>query len=104
MSRLPKASLFGKLPSILDYVRVHHASDAGIAYDEWLEHCQHELLRANASWPQATHRFVFVSPSAEAALIGVVAPSKDRAGRKFPLTVYAEVPRASFASALLLPQ
>jgi type VI secretion system protein ImpM len=102
MSRFARPSLFGKLPSILDYVRVNHASESGMAYDQWLERCQQELARAGVSWPRNSFRFLF-TPPASAALLGVVGPSRDRAGRRFPLTIYLELPRGMSSAAAQLP-
>jgi type VI secretion system protein ImpM len=102
MPPFARPSLFGKLPSILDYVRVNHASESGMAYDQWLERCQQELARAGVSWPRTSFRFLF-TPPASAALIGVVGPSRDRAGRKFPLTIYLELPRGMSSAAAQLP-
>jgi type VI secretion system protein ImpM len=82
-----RAALFGKLPTSLDFVRVNHDSQAAIELDGWAQQALQELLRANASWPALRLRFVFALPEQPQALVGVLAPSRDRAGRKFPVTV-----------------
>ncbi len=97
------ASLFGKLPTVLDYVRIHHDSPAAIALDEWLSKALQDLTVAGQTFSSARYRFLFAPQGCAHALLGVLGPSKDRAGRKFPLSVFTRLPvRAiarSFASA-----
>jgi type VI secretion system protein ImpM len=99
----PAASLYGKLPTVLDYVRINHGSPAAIALDEWLSRALQDLTVAGQTFSSTRFRFLFAPQGGEQALIGVLGPSKDRAGRKFPLSVFATLPvRAiarSFASA-----
>ncbi len=97
-----QVSFFGKLPCALDYVRIQHVSDAGIAFDRWLERAQQELARLNASWPSARFRFVFPFAKGE-VLVGVMAPSRDRAGRRFPASVYATITNGLTARPGLVP-
>ncbi|MFT3925126.1 MAG: type VI secretion system-associated protein TagF [Myxococcales bacterium] len=93
-------ALFGKLPSTLDFVRVNHTSEVGVSYDQWTERCLQELARTGASWPNLPLRFVLPGSSGAQALVGVVLPSRDRAGRKFPVTLYAVVPSTSITPSL----
>lgn len=95
-------SLFGKLPSTLDYVRVNHNYAAAIAFDEWLQHALQELVLANVSWSSRRYAFLFAPKGHDFALIGVVTASRDRAGRKFPVSVFAPLPVAALISDLAL--
>lgn len=103
MPRSTQVAFFGKLPSVLDYVRIHHTSDAAIVYDRWLERCQQDLARTGAAWPDTVFRFVF-SSTADSVLVGVIAPSRDRAGRRFPATIYAVLPAKFVSRVGLVPE
>lgn len=86
------AALFGKLPSALDFVRANHSFAESIALDRWLQAALQRLAARNRSWPAGALTFTFaIDP--EHSLVGVVADSRDRAGRRFPVAVYARVPR-----------
>jgi type VI secretion system ImpM family protein len=86
------AALFGKLPWCADYVRVHHTQPAAIALDSWLQASMQPLARARVGWPTQRVHFLYTAPGAATRLAGVLAPSRDRAGRKFPVSVFARVP------------
>jgi type VI secretion system ImpM family protein len=92
-----QASLFGKLPTVLDYVRINHNYPPAIALDEWMSRALQDLTVASLSWPSARYRFVFAPSGMEHALVGVFGPSRDRAGRKFPLSVFVPVPVGAIA-------
>jgi type VI secretion system protein ImpM len=100
------SSLFGKLPAALDFVRVHHDRAESIELDRWLQASLQRLAARGESWPQTCLRFVSVVQSGytRRALIGVVSASRDRAGRRFPIAVYACLaPDALGAFAAALP-
>jgi type VI secretion system ImpM family protein len=100
-----RAALFGKLPWAADYVRIHHVSPAAIALDSWLSAAIQALARARASWPSERVRFLLQVPREHTLLAGVLAASRDRAGRKFPVAVFAALPCASLgASFAALPR
>ncbi|MET0339611.1 MAG: type VI secretion system-associated protein TagF [Polyangiales bacterium] len=94
-------TLFGKLPWAADYVRIQHVHPAALAFDAWLQASHQALALAGASWPSAPLRFVFAVREADAVLTGVLAPSRDRAGRKFPVAVFATLPGALHARRLV---
>ena len=93
---------YGKLPSHGDFLR-RRTSDAFVeAWDGWLRQCiadsratlgEHwlEVYLTSPAW-----RFI-CAPGAcgPASVMGVTAPSVDRVGRYFPLTVVAELPPAT---------
>jgi type VI secretion system ImpM family protein len=85
------AALFGKLPCALDFVRVNHDSAESIALDRWLSAALQRLAARNRSWPSGQLTFAFAL-DAEHSVVGVAENSRDRAGRRFPVAVYARVP------------
>jgi type VI secretion system ImpM family protein len=89
---VPTAALFGKLPCALDFVRANHDSAESIALDRWLQVALQRLTARNRPWPPGQLTFAFAI-DAQHSLVGVVADSCDRAGRRFPVAVYARVPR-----------
>jgi type VI secretion system ImpM family protein len=91
-SAAPPAALFGKLPCALDFVRANHDSAESIALDRWLQAALQRLTARSCPWPTGAFTFMFAI-DAEHSLVGVVADSCDRAGRRFPVAVYGRVPR-----------
>jgi type VI secretion system ImpM family protein len=87
-----RATLFGKLPAALDYVRVNHDSTAAVAFDGWLQSALQFLAGRDTSWPAKKLRFAYRSVARADPLVGVVAPSRDRAGRRFPIALFATAP------------
>src|SRR5882724_4478007 len=78
------------------------------AFEQWLEAGMATGEKKHgAAWPQvygrgAIHAFVFKPTGAArdgTALVGVIKPSHDSVGRKFPLTVFAQVPEGAIAAA-----
>lgn len=88
----PIAALFGKLPCALDFVRVNHDSAESIALDRWFQAALQRLAARNRPWPSGELAFAF-AVDAEHSVVGVAADSRDRAGRRYPVAVYARVPR-----------
>jgi type VI secretion system ImpM family protein len=98
-------SLFGKLPCALDFVRIHHDRHESIQLDRWLQASLQRLAARGVSWPAGYLQFASYARGSENALVGVAAASRDRAGRRFPVALYACVPRAilgEYAAALPL--
>jgi len=93
-SPAPTAALFGKLPCALDFVRVNHDSAESITLDRWFQAALQRLTARNRPWPPGQLTFAF-AVDAEHSVVGVAADSRDRAGRRFPVAVYARVPRPS---------
>lgn len=91
----PRAAWFGKLPGLGDFVgrRMPHAF--GSDWDHWLRSGLEQLR--NESPDQWEQRFVqsplwfFVAPALVTGkpTCGVVAPSMDRVGRYYPITILA---------------
>ena len=81
-------SLFGKLPCAADYLRIAHTHADAQQLDRWLSAGVQALARASADWPAQRVQFVFACAGGETLLAGVLAPSRDRAGRRFPVAIY----------------
>jgi type VI secretion system ImpM family protein len=95
-SPMPTPALFGKLPCALDFVRVNHDSAESIALDRWLQAALQRLAARNRPWPSGQLTFAFaIDP--EHSVVGVAESSRDRAGRRFPVSVYARVPHPAQA-------
>jgi type VI secretion system protein ImpM len=84
-------TLLGKTPARADFIRIHHGAESALAFDEWLQRSLEELVLAGQrAAPQAS--FAFVPQGAREALVGLLAPSRDKAGRAFPVALFAEAP------------
>lgn len=85
----------GKLPSRAEFLPVPSWAPSFAAFDAWLTtSIEWAAARAGTDWSQrfaggALHGFVFRSPAAapDEVLCGALAPSRDSAGRQFPLAV-----------------
>jgi len=99
---------FGKVPAMGDFVRSPPASDEMTAFEAWLSRSmEFAELRIGAEWkrtfPQgAPHAFVFsgtVAGKQRGLLAGVMVPSQDAVGRRFPIVVCSPLPLAALSSA-----
>jgi len=87
----------GKVPWRAEYLPVPTNAASFEAFDAWLtEATEWAAVGAGPGWPQAftggaMHGFIYRSPSdpADATLCGALAPSRDSAGRLFPLALAA---------------
>ncbi|HTV25590.1 MAG TPA: TagF domain-containing protein, partial [Polyangiaceae bacterium] len=70
----------------------NHDSAESIALDRWLQAALQRLAARNRSWPPGQLTFAF-AVDAEHGVVGVAADSRDRAGRRFPVAIYARIPR-----------
>jgi type VI secretion system ImpM family protein len=96
--------VFGKTPRMGDFLRVGSGGPAGEALEQWIEQgLAFAEAKRGREWPAiytagATYAFIFRPPRASNirdTLAGVIKPSVDAVGRRFPLVVYA----AAFARA-----
>lgn len=83
--------LFGKIPAAGDFVRVRSTDPTSLALARWLEDGSELAARAGATLGPSPVRFLFRPPGGARALLGVVAGSSDKVGRRFPLAVFAPV-------------
>jgi type VI secretion system protein ImpM len=97
-STRPQVVVFGKTPRMGDFLRVGSGGPAGEALEQWVEQgLAFAEAKRGAAWPGiyaggATYAFIFRPPRStnlREALVGVIKPSGDSVGRRFPLVVYA---------------
>ena len=107
---LPQVTVFGKTPRMGDFLRVGHGGPAGEALEQWVEQgLALSEAKRGGMWPSiyasgATYAFIFRPPRSGSALVGVIKPSVDAVGRRFPLVVYAQaLARASVPWPHVLP-
>ena len=79
--------LFGKLPAHGDFVRRNLPRDFIAAWDAWLS--EGILALDGALVPEAWRFRLAAGECGAAAVAGVVMPSEDMVGRRFPLTLAA---------------
>jgi type VI secretion system protein ImpM len=108
-----QVAVFGKVPRMGDFLRVGSGGPAGEALEQFVEQgLAHAEGKRGSGWAAqyaagATYAFVFRPPrttSVRDALVGVIKPSGDSVGRRFPLVVYAPtIPRSSAPWPHVLP-
>ena len=76
---------FGKLPTSGDFVTRRLPPGFVRAWDRWC--VRHIVPRLDRAWPACGLRFLHPGP-----VTGLLVPSADRAGRRFPLTLAAAAP------------
>ncbi|WP_210528256.1 type VI secretion system-associated protein TagF [Rubellimicrobium arenae] len=83
------AGLFGKVPWTGDFVERGLAPEFRRSWDLWLTR---HLAGPSVAWPAGGLRFQLASGSRTAS--GVIVPSRDSAGRRFPLSGLVVLPFA----------
>ncbi|HEX3343182.1 MAG TPA: type VI secretion system-associated protein TagF, partial [Polyangiaceae bacterium] len=106
-------AVFGKTPRMGDFLRVGTGGPAGEALEQWVEQGLGTAeTRRGRYWPSlygagAPYAFIFRPPRASPTretLVGVIKPSVDSVGRRFPLVVYATaLPRPNVPWPHVLP-
>lgn len=91
--------LFGKLPSAGDFVRLRAGDAAGSALARWLEEGTEAAAHGGARLGAAPVRFLFRPAGGTRGLLGVLAGSGDRVGRRFPLALFVPVEGLTLAAA-----
>ena len=83
---------FGKVPGYGDFVSINADSDDATALTAWLE----SGVAAGAAAGTAAHdqylQYVWQPPGSKRCLMGVLWPSADAAGRRFPFTLFVSHP------------
>jgi type VI secretion system protein ImpM len=95
-------SLYGKLPNRDDFVRINAHHPAIVEFDNLVQRTL-ERLSMRDDWAETYDRlgpasFQMVSGDSRHTLVGVLAPSRDRAGRRYPFLAAAIVPTDVLAS------
>jgi type VI secretion system protein ImpM len=97
---------FGKVPALADFVRTPSPSDEVIAFETWLTRAMETAETRGSQAFRAA--FAAAGPSAfiwsgaldkklRGVLAGVVSPSHDSVGRRFPVVICAPLPPAALA-------
>jgi type VI secretion system protein ImpM len=86
----PMAALLGKLPGRPDFVREACPGPCADALDAWLVEAAAPLSAAGALPQLGSVSFCYCVRNRSRALLGVLAPSRDSAGRAFPVAVFCE--------------
>ena len=98
---------FGKIPALGDFVRTPSPSDEMLAFEAWLTRAVEtgEARPGTAfrdAFPHAPpHAFLWsgaIDKKQRGLLAGVIVPSHDGVGRRFPLVICAPLPSAALAS------
>ena len=88
-------TLFGKLPNRADFVRVNANHPAALEFDSLVQHALErfsgEALSSSAS-PRSPVDFQYLSRDQRHLMIGVLTPSSDLAGRRYPLVAARIMP------------
>lgn len=91
-------TLFGKLPNRPDFVRINATHPVALEFDELM---QQALERLGGEPATATPvDFQYISRDHRHVMLGVLMPSRDQAGRRYPLVAAAILPRESIDSYL----
>lgn len=84
---------YGKMPATGDFVARRLPGDFVRAWDRWL--AQHLVpLIGSEFWPRTTALRFMAGPASFGASAGIILQSADRVGRKFPLTIVAQLAEA----------
>jgi type VI secretion system protein ImpM len=94
-------ALYGKLPNRAEFVRVNAHHPAIAEFDELIQRTL-ERLAARDDWADSYDgcgptSFQLVSGDFQHTLVGVLAPSRDQAGRRYPLVAAAISPGFTMA-------
>jgi type VI secretion system protein ImpM len=104
MSDASAVGLYGKVASQPDFLRAGAGAFCQNGLDRWLQEGVEALRTERTQLPEGPTAFL-LAPGGALAFVGALAPSRDAAGRSFPLALFAEVPVAAAHEGLpSLPQ
>jgi type VI secretion system protein ImpM len=83
--------LFGKIPAQGDFVSMGMASPTGRAFDRWAQMANDQVAEAGRELPAGPLGFCFRDEHGASLLVGVMVGSRDKVGRKFPLSLFCEL-------------
>lgn len=92
----PRLALFGKIPTMGDFVAFNAVHPVARQLDKWLQAGVDMVVGRGKPLPPSPVRFLYRDPSSTGACLGVFVPSQDRVGRLFPLStfIYLDMPVA----------
>ena len=82
-------SFFGKMPARGDFVRLNIKGRDTFDFTNYLETALETLREGKLELPQQPIHFFFRQEGARAGLVGLMRPSQDKVGRKFPAAIFA---------------
>lgn len=82
---------FGKIPAKPDFVRVGHSDAQTRELEAWLDDSCLRMREASVELPAAPVHFALHGAGDPTMLVGVMRPSRDAIGRRFPFAVYASL-------------
>jgi type VI secretion system protein ImpM len=94
----PRLCAYGKLPAHGDFLRIGLTGAAGRGLCDWLQDAADRLARASAVLPARPLHFIYRDERPGEVAIGVLVPSQDSVGRKFPLAVFVSTAAAPIAT------
>ncbi len=89
---------YGKIPATGDFVGRGLSGDFVRTWDRWVA-TYLAPLQLSGAWPEHVGLRFVLGPNANGPMAGVVLPSRDKAGRRFPLTVATALPASVTAMA-----
>jgi type VI secretion system protein ImpM len=93
-------SVYGKIPSQGDFVRINASDSVAQALDIWVQESLEALQRTASEFPTDPVYFVFNPPIQNAhTLIGVMLRSADSVGRVYPLVIFVRIDPAALGGA-----
>ncbi|MGE0326100.1 MAG: type VI secretion system-associated protein TagF [Polyangiaceae bacterium] len=98
---------FGKLPKAGDFLRGGVAGEPASGFERWIEQGMVYGSTRRGDWQPAfdtgsVHGFIYRAPpnvGAVSVIVGVIRPSRDTVGRRFPLVLFSQVPEPVLAGA-----
>lgn len=99
---------FGKVPATAEYVRCGPKTDAAMDFEQWLTGAIEWAAGCRADRWKAEHDnapvqcFLYRSSKENQLITGVLRPSRDAVGRRFPLVIAIHVPSRPLFSGLHL--
>src|SRR5213596_753252 len=85
--------VYGKVASQPDFLRANAGEFSQCGLDRLLQDAMEALRTEGTTLPEPPTAFLFTPPGPW-AFIGAFTPSRDSAGRKFPLAVFTKLPTA----------
>ncbi len=90
---------YGKIPQYEDFISFDNSSDSSIIFQTWLFESVNNLLSRLGDSFETTYkkipamRMALRPKDAKNAIVATCMPSNDASGRKFPFSVFAELPQ-----------
>lgn len=96
--------VFGKIPSYPEFISIGSRSKTGRSFERWMQMANDQLARAAVELSATPIGFCYRDEDAGSLLIGVLVGSRDKVGRKFPLSVFCEFGVAKTTAVSLLAE